>query len=89
MSRKSWWLMAKPRCELKAADFGVTTGGTRCHRVPSVVVRKTADGAHRPFQGTNPVRHASVDTATQRSTALQADTPRDNAERPAQPRIPS
>ena len=30
--------------------------------------------------GTHPVRYASVDTATQRSTALQGDTPRDREE---------
>jgi hypothetical protein len=41
----------------------------------SVAVRETADGAHRPSQGPNPVRHASVDTATPRSTATQGDTP--------------
>ena len=57
--------------------------GTRRHRVPSVAVRENADGAHRPFQGTNPVRHASVDTATQRSTATQGDTRRDRGKRPA------
>jgi hypothetical protein len=54
--------------------------GPRRRRVPSVAVRETADGAHRPFPGTNPVRHASVDIATQRSTALQGDTPRDREE---------
>ena len=52
--------------------------GTR--RLPSVAVRENADGAHRPFQGTNLVRHASVATATQRSTATQGDTPRDKEE---------
>ena len=50
---------------------------------PSVAVRETADGAHRPFQATNPVRHASVDTATRRSTSRQGDTPRDSKKRPA------
>jgi len=54
--------------------------GTRCHRVPSVAVRGNTDGAHRPFPGTNPVRHASVDTATPRSAALQGDTWRDREE---------
>jgi hypothetical protein len=57
--------------------------GTRCRRVPSVAVRETADGAHRPFQGTKPVRHASVDTATQRSAATQGDTRRDREKRTA------
>ena len=33
--RKSRWLpMAEPQCELKAAAFGVTTRGTRCHLRP-------------------------------------------------------
>jgi non-heme chloroperoxidase len=49
-------------------------------RGPSVAVRGNTDGAHRPFPGANPVRHASVDTATQRSTAPQGDTPRDTEE---------
>ena len=56
---------------------------TRCHRGPSVAVRETADGAHRPSPGANPVRHTSVDTATQRSTATQGDTRRDREKRPA------
>jgi hypothetical protein len=49
----------------------------------SVAVRETADGAHRPSQGPNPVRHASVDTATPRSTATQGDTSPDTEKRPA------
>jgi hypothetical protein len=61
---------------------GRLQAGTRCYRSPSVAVRETADGAHRPSPGTNPVRHASVDTATQRSTATQGDTPRDREETP-------
>ena len=36
-----------------------------------------------------PVRYASVDTATQRPTALQGDTPRDREKRPASARIRS
>ena len=44
---------------------------------PSVAVRKTADGAHRPSWGTDPVRYTSVDTATQRPPARQGDTSRD------------
>jgi hypothetical protein len=89
MSRKSWWLMAELRCELKAAAFGATTRGTRCHRVPSVAVRETADVAHRPSWGTNPVRYTSVNTATQRSTARQGDTRWDREKRPASARIRS
>src|ERR1022692_417289 len=44
---------------------------------PSVAVRKTADGAHRPPWGTDPVRYTSVDPATQRPPARQGDTSRD------------
>jgi hypothetical protein len=58
-------------------------GKRAVNRGPSVAVRETADGAHRPWRGLNPVRHASVDTATQRSTARQGDTRRDREERPA------
>jgi hypothetical protein len=47
---------------------------------PSVAVRKTADGAHRPSWGTDPVRYTSVDTATQRPPARQGDTSRDSEE---------
>jgi hypothetical protein len=50
---------------------------------PSVAVRKTADGAHRPSWGTDPVRYTSVDTATQRPPARQGDTSRDREKRPA------
>jgi len=32
-----------------------------------VAVRETANGAHRPFKGTDAVRYTSVDTATQRT----------------------
>ena len=39
-----------------------------------------ADGAHRPSWRHGPVRYASVDTATQRSTARQGDTRRDREE---------
>ena len=39
-----------------------------------------ADGAHRPSQGPDAVRYTSVDTATQRSTAIQGDTWRDREE---------
>ena len=55
---------------------------SRKHRVggPSVAVRGKADGAHRPFQGTDAVRYTSVDTATQRPAATQGDTPRDTEE---------
>jgi hypothetical protein len=38
---------------------------------------------HRPQQPAGFVRHASVTTAIRRSTAAHADTPRDNAKRPA------
>ena len=54
--------------------------GTRRWRGPSVAVRKTADGAHRPRRRPTPVRHASVDTATQRPAARQDDTTRDREE---------
>ena len=58
--------------------------GTRCHRVPSVAVRETADGAHRPFQETQiPSAMRPWSTATQRSTATQGDTRRDRGKRPA------
>jgi hypothetical protein len=81
--RRSWRLpMTEPWHELKPR-FRRYYRGTRCHRVPSVAVRETADGAHRPFQGTKPVRHASVDTATQRSAATQGDTGRDRERRTA------
>src|ERR1017187_5169603 len=56
---------------------------------PSVAVRKTADGAHRPSWGTDPVRYTSVDTSTQRPPARQGDTSRDREKRPAQPKITS
>jgi hypothetical protein len=36
----------------------------RRRRGPSVAVRETADGAHRPSWGTDAVRYTSVDTAT-------------------------
>ncbi len=48
-------------------------GTRRCHG-PSVAVRETANGAHRPFKGTDAVRYTSVDTVTQRPAALQGDT---------------
>ncbi len=54
--------------------------GTRRRRGPSVAVRETADGAHRPSQSTNPVRHASVDTATHRLTVTHHDARRDKKE---------
>ena len=54
--------------------------GTRRWRGPYVAVRKTADGAHRPRRRPTPVRHASVDTATQRPAALQDDTRWDREE---------
>ena len=54
--------------------------GKRRQRGPSVAVRETADVAHRPRRRAPPVRHTSVDTATQRSAALQDDTRRDRAE---------
>ena len=44
---------------------------------PSVAVREIADGAHRPSDAPHAVRHASVDTATPRATALHGDTTRD------------
>ena len=56
---------------------GPRQAGTRRCRGPSVAVREIANGAHRPFKGTNPVHYTSVDTATQRPAALQGDTPRD------------
>jgi hypothetical protein len=46
-------------------------------RTMSVAVRGKADGAHRPSARHGRVRYTSVDTATQRSTALQGDTRRD------------
>ena len=59
---------------------GAGRARTRRCPSPSVAVRKTADGAHRPSWDTNSVRYTSVDTATQRSTARQDDTRRDRAE---------
>jgi hypothetical protein len=59
---------------------GADRAGARRWRGPSVAVRKKADGVHRPCWGTDAVRYASVDTATQRPAALQGDTPRDRAE---------
>jgi hypothetical protein len=53
---------------------------TRDRRGPSVAVRGNADGAHRPSWRPDAVRYLSVDTATQRSTALQGDTWRDREE---------
>jgi hypothetical protein len=41
---------------------------------------RKADGAHRPSQGPDAVRYMSVDTATQRSTAVQGETWRDREE---------
>src|SRR5580692_881436 len=76
--------MAKPRCEPKAAAFGVTTGGnalpTAARPWPSV--KQPTVRTDRP-RGANPARHASVDTATRRSTAFQGDTRRDREKRPA------
>ena len=54
--------------------------GTRRRRGPSVAVRETADGAHRPSWRTNPVRYASVDTATHRPAVTHRDTRRDKKE---------
>jgi hypothetical protein len=68
---------------MDARRRGARQAGTRPRRTMSVAVRETADGAHRPSPGTNPVRHASVDTATPRSTATQADTPWDRENGPA------
>src|ERR1039457_7696442 len=59
---------------------GSRQAGTRDRRGPSVAVRGKADGAHRPSWRPDAVRYMSVDTATQRSTALQGDTPRDKKE---------
>jgi hypothetical protein len=53
---------------------GACQAGTRGRRGPSVAVRGTADGAHRPSWRPDAVRYMSVDTATQRSTAIQGDT---------------
>jgi len=62
---------------------GGRPAGTRRQRGPSVAVRGKPSGyTDRPV-GTKPVRYASVDGATQRSTAIQGDTRRDNAKRPA------
>jgi hypothetical protein len=59
---------------------GARTARTCRQRGPSVAVRETADGAHRPRRRPTPVRHASVDTATQRPAALQDDTRWDREE---------
>ena len=59
---------------------GAGRAGIRRRRGPSVAVREKADGAHRPSWGTDPVRYTSVDTVSQRTTALQGDTPRDKEE---------
>ena len=50
---------------------------------PSVAVRETADGAHRPSWRPDAVRYASVDTATHRPTVTHRDTRRDKKKRPA------
>jgi len=49
-------------------------------RGPFVAVRGKADGYTDRATGTHAVRHMSVDTATQRSTARQGDTHRDTEE---------
>src|ERR1035441_8356441 len=59
---------------------GSRQAGTRDRRGPSVAVRGKADGAHRPSWRPDAVRYMSVDTATQRSTALQGDTPGEKKE---------
>jgi hypothetical protein len=59
---------------------GACQAGTRGRRGPSVAVRGTADGAHRPSWRPDAVRYMSVDTATRRSTAQQGDTCRDREE---------
>jgi hypothetical protein len=48
-----------------------------------------ANGPSHRSQAPIPVRHASVDTATQRPTPLQGDTYRDREETPASARIRS
>jgi hypothetical protein len=53
---------------------GACQAGTRGRRGPSVAVRGTADGAHRPSWRPDAVRYMSVDTATRRSTAPHGDT---------------
>lgn len=53
---------------------GACQAGTRGRRGPSVAVRGTADGAHRPSWRPDAVRYMSVDTATSRSTAPHGDT---------------
>ena len=47
---------------------------------PSVAVRETADGAHRPSWRPDAVRYASVDTATHRPTVTHRDTRCDKKE---------
>jgi hypothetical protein len=68
---------AKRAQGIHARVRGAHLAGTRHWHGPSVAVRETADGAHRPSRGTDPVRYASVDTATQRPAARQGDTRRD------------
>jgi hypothetical protein len=74
----------------RRADTGMQTDSAMCvkpgngrQRGPSVAGRETADGVYRPFLSAKPVRYASVDTATRRSTALQDDTRWDREKRPA------
>jgi hypothetical protein len=82
---QDWWdwyvtlpirISARPRghAGMHARLSGACQAGTRGRRGPSVAVRGTADGAHRPSWRPDAVRYMSVDAATQRSTAVQGDT---------------
>ena len=71
---------------MRARSIGTPRAGTRRRRGPSVAVRETADGAHRPSNSPAAVRYTSVDTATRRSTARRGDTQRDKEETARQPR---
>ena len=71
---------AQPTCTPASAPR--VKPGHAASRISSVAVRETADRARRPCRGTDPVRHASVDTATQRPATLRGDTT-GKAKRPA------
>jgi hypothetical protein len=65
---------------MRARPGRTPQAGTGRRRGPSMAVRETADGAHRPSDGNGAVRYVSVDTATRRSTPRQGDTRRDTEE---------
>jgi hypothetical protein len=75
------------RCAPRSS--GPRQAGTTTPAGPSVAVRETADGAHRPSRQPHAVRNVSVDSAAPRSAVRQGDTRRDREKRPAQPGIPS